>query len=190
MTHLEFVKLVKQMRGAEKNYWLCGREQEDLKSSLALEKRVDDEIKRVSDFLRTHPEAKPPEEVSEAWKFFCLVVLLRDKTRKYFIEKKRVRRLDAVKQEVCRVELQKLLDEVKGLELRTDRTIQRIEDNVARQQGKVVIYQVVRSYPRLRREPNVVLTTRDEKYAAIECSAMNDKQRDGSVFAVKRIEKG
>ena len=52
MTSLEFFKLVRAMRDAQKRYFK-NREVDDLRKSKALEKRVDSEIMRVSDILKS-----------------------------------------------------------------------------------------------------------------------------------------
>ena len=52
MTSLEFFKLVRAMRDAQKRYFKY-REVDDLRKSKALEKRVDSEIMRVSDILKS-----------------------------------------------------------------------------------------------------------------------------------------
>lgn len=53
MTSLEFFKLVRAMRVAQKQYFK-NRQVDDLRKSKALEKRVDDEIMRFSDVLKSH----------------------------------------------------------------------------------------------------------------------------------------
>lgn len=187
MDRKSFVKLVAAMREAEKRFWIGQRDKDDLVKSIELERRVDEEIKRVAERLKANPD-KQPDNKSESWQFFCTVTILREKTKNYFIEKKRQKKMGAVVTEREREALRALYAEVRQLERTTDRLIQKSDDDEKRRQGIEIVYQVMRSRTNIK-EPTVVLTTRDEKYANLECYGMNEKSPDGSHFFVKRIER-
>lgn len=57
MDHEAFYKLVVALRNKQKEYFRT-RTQEALRESKALEKRVDDEIKRVENILKAKSEPK------------------------------------------------------------------------------------------------------------------------------------
>lgn len=182
MNKESFTRLVAEMRNAEKNYW-ARRDHNELIKSLSLEKRVDEEIKRVADLLHDHPE-KQPDKKSTHWQFFCFVTCLRDATKKYFEYKKRNRADNNADQDV----LKDLFTSVKHYEAETDKHLQRLSDQEKRARGIIITYEVIRSRPRMH-EPQVMLSTQDEQLANVECYDLNNKSRDGSIYSIRRTEK-
>lgn len=177
-----FARLVGEMRNAEKAYW-TSRDHNELTKSLSLEKRVDEEIKRVASVLQGHPE-RQPDKNSTHWQFFCFVTCLREATKKYFEYKKRHRADNNAAPDA----LKELFTSVKHYEAETDKHLQRLSDQEKRAQGIIITYEVIRSRPRMR-EPQVMLTTQDEQLANVECYDLNNKSRDGSIYGIRRVEK-
>ena len=186
MDSKSFMQLVAEMRTAQKRFWTGDRSRDDLTAALSLEKSVDDEIKRVAVALRARPERQPADDTPD-WQFFCKVTCLRDKSKKYFAEKKRLGRLNPTQQRLGMENLRQALEDVQARERDIDRIIRRTDDDEKRAQGITIIWQVIRHRTGMK-EPQVVLTTRDEKYANLECYGMNEKSRDGCRYYVKRIE--
>lgn len=186
MKHEAFVKLVAEMRTAEKRYWQGGRQHNDLTKAIYLESQVDKEIKRVANVLHSHPESQPGIESPE-WKFFCLVTCLRSDTQKYFNLKKVLRYKSPQEQAASQGELNELWTSVTHYEAEVDRILNRISDEEKRAQGYTITFQVIRSRANMR-EPQVMLTTQDENYANAACYDYNNKSRDGSIYGVRRIE--
>ena len=185
MKHEAFVKLVAEMREAEKRYWLDGRQRNDLTKAIYLESQVDKEIKRVADILVVRPNSKPSE--SPEWKFFCLVTCLRSDTKKYFSLKKVLRYKSPQEQAASQGELNDLWKSVTHYEAEIDRTLNRITDEEKRAQGYIITFQVIRSRANMK-ETQIMLTTQNEKYANAACYDYNNKSKDGSIYGVRRIE--
>ena len=186
MKHQAFTKLVAEMREAEKRYWQKGRQHSDLLKALDYESQVDKEIKRTADFLARHPESKPADDKPE-WRFFCLVTVLRKTTRDYFNYKKKFRQLSATEQELSREELKEHWTSAVHYEAEVDKHLRQVSDAEKRAQGYIITFQVVRTRVGMK-EPQIMLTTQDEKYANVECYDLNNKSKDGSIYGVRRIE--
>lgn len=187
MNKSAFTQLVAQMRTAENNYWNGGRQHNDLVKALDYEGQVDKEIKRTADFLAEHPESQPSDDRPE-WKFFCLVTILRDKTKAYFAFKKKYNRMSPQQQAMSYDELNELKKTVFHYEAGVDKYLQHISDEQKRAQGYTITYEVIRTRAHMK-QPQVMVTTENEQYAYSVAYDYNNKSHDGSIYGIRRKEK-
>lgn len=186
MNKTAFTKLVAQMRAAETDYWTNGRQHNDLVKALDYEGQVDKEIKRTADFLAEHPESQPSDDRPE-WKFFCLVTVLRDKTKAYFAFSKKYRSMPPQQQAASYDELNELRKTVYHYEADVDKYLRHIDYEEKRAQGYTITFEVIRTRAHMK-QPQVMVTTENEQYAYSVAYDYN-KSNDGSIYGVRSKEK-
>ena len=105
----QYVWLVYQVRNLQRHYWANGKQQEDLKASLAKEKELDNRNTRIRYHLQEHPKYRI-DDVS-SYQFFITVEDWRKQWKAYFDAKRRGdHKASAELYQVCR-DYEKRIDE-------------------------------------------------------------------------------
>ena len=155
---LAFRKLVAEMRFTQKRYWET-RDNNLLRKSLELEKRVDDIIMKAKG-------SDVPNDKNGL--FFLKVAELRVASKEYFAAKKEY--------PPDKAKIGDLFEKVKMLSFLVDKRLEHFQDEEDRKNGYVVQYHVMERYPRQKKAHSVFCSSEENLVKA----ELNDYLRRAS----------